>query len=80
MLLNGDETIEVSSTLPQSLGEGLPPLELPTVKQFFRYYALSSKGTLDQRMTAEALNSQVERFFAGFERTTGSKVICQDRK
>ena len=49
------------------------------MKDFFRFYALGSDGRLNPRMTAESLNSQAERFFAGFTRVTGSIVIEQDR-
>ena len=64
---------------PQSLQEGTPPLGIATLKDFLRYYALGSNGALDRRMTAESLNSQAERFFAGFTRVTGSIVTEEDR-
>ena len=38
-----------------------------------------SDSTLNPRITADSLNSQAERFFAGFIRVTGSIVTEQDR-
>ena len=75
-----DDAVDAPYTAgAQRLRAGLPPLDLATTKDFFRYYDLSSDGTLDPRMTAESLNSQAERFFAGFTRVTSSIVTEQDR-
>ena len=67
------------TTEARSLRKGLPPLDIPTTKDFFRFYALTGGGQLDVRMTTESLNSQAERFFAGFTRVTGSIITEQDR-
>ena len=56
------DVVDVSYTTgAQSLRAGLPPLDLATTKDFSRYYALSSDGTLNPRMTTESLNSQYLR-------------------
>ena len=67
------------TTEARSLRAELPPLDLPTTKDFFRFYALTDDGKLDIRLTTESLNSQAERFFAGFTRVTGSIITEQDR-
>lgn len=71
--------VDFLCTSPPSLQAGTPPLDLATMKDLFRFYALGSNGRLNPRMTAESLNSQAERFFAGFTRVTGSIVIEQER-
>ena len=72
--MNGPYTTEA-----RSLRAGLPPLDIPTMKDFFRFYALTGDGQLDVRMTTDSLNSQAERFFAGFTRVAGSNITEQDR-
>lgn len=67
------------TTGAESLRAGLPPLDLATTKDFFRFYASTSDGLLDPHITADSLKSQAERFFAGFTRVTGSTVTEQDR-
>lgn len=67
------------TTGAESLRAGLPPLDLATTKDFFRFYASISNGLLDPYITADSLKSQAERFFAGFTRVTGSTVTEQDR-
>ena len=78
LLLDNKEK-DSSHSSPPSLQAGLPSLDLATIKDFLRFYALGSDGGLDVRMTAESLNSQAERFFAGFTRVTRSIVTEQDR-
>ena len=73
-LLFDNEKVDASRASPPSLQAGLPSLGLATIKDFFRFYALGSDGRLDPRMTVESLNSQAERFFAGFTRVTGSVI------
>ena len=55
-----------------------PPRSDATMKDLLHYCALGSDGALDRRMTAESLNSEAGRFFAGFTRVTGSIVTEQD--
>ncbi|KAK3174043.1 hypothetical protein OEA41_001287 [Lepraria neglecta] len=76
-----DDVVDAPYTTgAHSLRAGLPPLDRATTKDFFRFYALTSDGKLAPRVTADSLNSQVERFFAAFTRLTGSIVTKQDRK
>ena len=77
--LFNNEMVDASPSKPPSLRPGLPPLDIATMKDFFRFYALGSNGRLDDKMIADSLNSQAERFFARFTRITGSIVIKQDR-
>ncbi|KAI9807092.1 MAG: hypothetical protein M1825_005809 [Sarcosagium campestre] len=77
-LLN-DGMVHASPSKPSSLRPGLPTLDVAIMKDSFRFYALGTDGRLDDRMTADSLNSQAERFFAGFTRITGSIVTEQDR-
>lgn len=62
------------TTEARSLRAGLPPLDLAITKDFFRFYTLTGGGQLDSRLIIESLNSQTERFFAGFTRVTGSII------
>lgn len=67
------------TTGAESLRAGLPPLDLATTKDFFRFYASISNGLFDPYITADSLKSQAERGFAGLTRVTGSTVTEQDR-
>ncbi|KAL9637832.1 MAG: hypothetical protein Q9164_001951 [Protoblastenia rupestris] len=78
-LLFDNEKVDAPRVSPPSLQEGLPSLNLATIKDFLRFYALGSDGRLDPRMTSESLNNRAERFFAGFTRITSSVVTEQDR-
>ena len=53
----------------------LPPFDLITIKDFFRFYALGSNGRLDNRIIIELLNSQAERFFIRFTRIINNIII-----
>ena len=50
------------------------------MKDSFRWFASKSTGRLDsEKMTAESLNSQAERFFAVFKKIAGNEVPERDR-
>lgn len=61
-----DGGVEASCTSPRNLRAVPCPLGLATIKDSSRFYGLGSDGRVDPRMTAESLNSQAERLFAGF--------------
>ncbi|MCJ1456183.1 hypothetical protein MMC28_006543 [Mycoblastus sanguinarius] len=62
-----------------SLRKGLPPLDLPTIRDFLRFQAALGQGRLDSRITVDSLNTFTEWFFAGFARVTGNTIDEEDR-
>ncbi|KAL2046205.1 hypothetical protein N7G274_001652 [Stereocaulon virgatum] len=71
------------TTRAQSLREGLPPLDLATIKDFLRFIASVSDGIIDDEyklVTADSLNTFAERFFAGFAQVTGNRIGEEDRR
>lgn len=52
--------------------------DLATLKDFFRFYAATSKGKIVEKMTSDSLNTFTEWFFAGFERVTGTPIDAND--
>jgi len=82
-LLNNDTSGDVSHTTGAwSLREGLPPLDLVTIKDFLRFVVSVSDGTIDEgqkRVTVDSLNTCAEWFFAGFARVTGNPIDEEDR-
>ncbi len=71
------------TTEPQSLREGLPPLDLATIKDFIRFIASVSDGIIDEEnnlVTTDSLNTFAEWFFAGFARVTGNRIEEEDRR
>lgn len=67
----------------QSLREGLPPLDLATIKDFLRFIASVSDGIIDddtELVTADSINTFAEWFFAGFARVIGNYIDKEDRR
>ncbi|KAL6716976.1 hypothetical protein ACLMJK_004889 [Lecanora helva] len=62
-----------------TLRKGLQPLGLSTLRDFFRFYAMSSKGLLEKRVTVDTLLACAEWFFAGFARVTENQFSEDDR-
>jgi hypothetical protein len=54
-----------------------PDLAAPA--DFFRFHAAISKGKIVEKMISDSLNMFAERFFAGFERITGTSIDADDR-
>ena len=61
------------------LASGVPAPDLATNKDFLRFYALGSKGLLDDRAPADSTCIFAEWFFAGFQRLTGTAVDENER-
>ena len=82
-VLNQQVTVDASYTVgAQRLREGLPPLDLATTKDFLRFIAAISKGTIDEKrqlVTVDSMNTFTEWFFAGFARVTGNRIEEEDR-
>lgn len=67
----------------QRLREGLPPLDLATIKDFLRFIASVSDGIIDDEtelVTVDSMNTFAEWFFAGFARVTGNRIEEEDRR
>jgi hypothetical protein len=55
--------------------------DLKTVKDFMRFYAVTSDPKLDEEVsTVDSLNTVAEWFFAGFARVSRSERLQEDRK
>lgn len=68
---------------PRRIQEGLPPLDIATIKDFLRYKASISDGRIDEeleRPTVASLIAFAEWFFAGFARVTGNPIPKEDRQ
>jgi hypothetical protein len=61
------------------LGKGVDAPDLPTVKDFTRFYAPISRGKIVELPTVDCVNPFAEWFFAGFTRVTGTPTIDEDR-
>ena len=59
---------------------GCPAPDITTVKGFLRYYNGTHSGVLQERPTVSSTINTAERFFAGFERVTGTSVPDADKK
>lgn len=83
-VLNQQVTVDTSyTTEAQRLREGLPTLDLATIKDFLRCIAAISRGTIDDKeelVTADSMNTFAEWFFAGFARVTGNLIEEEDRR
>lgn len=82
--LCGDDTaVEASYTMEaQSLREGLPPLDLASIKAFLRFIVPTSQGIIDngqKKVTVDSMNTFAEWFFAGFARVMGNRIDEEDR-
>ncbi|KAI9725430.1 MAG: hypothetical protein M1834_001007, partial [Cirrosporium novae-zelandiae] len=55
------------------LGKGQHTPSLVKIKDFIRFYIISSDGVLSDRPVVSSVLNFAERFFAGFTRVTGSK-------
>ena len=76
-----DDDAAVDATGVRSLREGSSPLDLATIKDFFRFHAAISRGRIDDtRTTVDSLNTFAEWFFAGFARVTGNTINEEDRR
>ena len=63
--------------------EGLPPLDLATIKDFLRFIVATSRGIIDDKqkqVTVDSINTFTEWFFAGFARVTGHRIDGEDRR
>ena len=82
-LLSDEAAVDVSCTIgARSLREGLPPLDLATMKDFLRFIIATSRGIIDdgpKKVTVDSMNTFVEWFFAGFARVTGNRIDEEDR-
>ena len=62
--------VDASHTIgAQSLQEGLPPLDLATIEDFFKFIASVSDRIINDKtklVTAGSINTFAERLFAGF--------------
>lgn len=78
MSTNSQSAVNVPNTIgPKRLQEGLPPLDLATIKDFLRFKASISEGRIDEeleRVTADSLNTFAEWFFTGFTRVTSNPI------
>lgn len=66
---NGSEE-SISELRSQYLFEGAEIPDMEVVKDFLRYHAALLRGRIVKQPTMESLNSEAERFFAGFTRVT----------
>jgi len=82
-LFDDDAAVDGSHTMEvQSLREGLPPLDLATIKDFLRFIVATSQGIIDdgqKKVTVDSTNTFAEWFFAGFARVTGNRIDEEDR-
>jgi len=82
-LFGDDAAVNVSYTIgARSLREGLPPLDLATIKDFLRFIIATSRGIIDDgqnKVTVDSINTFAEWFFAGFARVTGNRIDEEDR-
>lgn len=82
-LFRDDTAVDVSYTTEvRSLRDGLPPLDLATIKDFLRFVVATSKGIIDdgqKKVTVDSMNTFAEWFFAGFARVTGNRIDEEDR-
>ena len=63
-LFGNDTAVDVSSTIGvRSLREGLPPLDLVTIKDFLRFIIATSRGIIDngqKKVTVDSINTFAE--------------------
>ena len=82
-LFGDDAAVNVPYTMrARSLQEGLPPLDLATIKDFLRFIIATSRGIVDdgqKKVTVDSTNTFAEWFFAGFARVTGNRIDEEDR-
>ena len=82
-LFGDDAAVDASCTMEaRSLREGLPPLDLATIKDFLRFIIATSQGIIDdkqKKVTVDSMNTFAEWFFAGFARVTGNRIDEEDR-
>ncbi|KAL9126229.1 MAG: hypothetical protein Q9217_004689 [Psora testacea] len=73
-IFDDEATVDVSyTTRAWRLREGLPSLDLATIKDFLRFIAAVSHGIIDDE-------EEVVTFFAGFARVTGNHIEEEDRR
>lgn len=63
----------------QVLYPGVAAPQIEDIKDFLRFYAMSSKSMLDVVPTVDSINTIAEWFFAGFERVTQNTISKEDR-
>lgn len=83
VLFVDDTAVDASYIIEaRSLREGLPPLDLATIKDFLRFIVATSRGNIDdeqKKVTVDSMNTFAEWFFAGFARITGNRIDKDDR-
>ena len=79
---DNDAAVDICHTTgARRLGEGVPPLDLATIKDFLRFHVAISRGRIDdERITVDSVNTFAEWFFAGFARVTGNLINEEDRR
>ena len=69
-LFSDNAAVKISYTIrARSLREGLPPLDLVTIKDFLRFIIATSQETLNdgqKKVTVDSMNTFAKWFFAGF--------------
>jgi hypothetical protein len=59
---------------------GVPAPDLVTVKDFLRFYIVTSHPQLDKKVpTADAIYTVGEWFFAGFTPVADTETVAEDR-
>ena len=83
-LFSDDAAVDVSYTIRvRSLREGLPRLDLITIKDFLRFIIATSRGIIDdgqKKVTVDSIKTFAEWFFAGFAQVTGNHIDEEDRR
>jgi hypothetical protein len=78
-LENGGEQPDEAAIREACLGKNVEAPNMVTIKDFRRFYILSSKGRLSKHVSVESIVSFAEWFFAGFLRVTGTDTKKEDR-
>lgn len=71
------QSIDVKEIKP--LCQGSTPLDITTLKDFFRFHVGLAKALIADTTTADSVNTTAEWFFAGFQRVTGNEYSSEDR-
>ncbi len=81
LLSDNDAATDACYSKARSLQEGLPPLNLATIKDFLRFHVAISRGRIDdEQITVDSVNTFAEWFFAEFAQVTGSLINEEDRR
>ena len=83
VLSNKQSAVDVSHTTgAQILLEGLPPLNLATIKDFLQFIVSVSDGIIDNKtelVTADSMNTFAEWFSTEFAWVIGNRIEEEDR-